>query len=93
MLAQGYTTNLTSLQGLGYKEIIGYLNDELSLEESIELLKRNTRRFAKRQLTWFRRDTRIHWIDVGEKEAEEVSREITAMTEGVLKAASNERHK
>lgn len=54
----------TSLQAIGYKEIILYLQGQLSKEEAIELLKRNTRRFAKRQLTWFKRMDEITWFDV-----------------------------
>lgn len=56
LLAKGYSRELTSMQGIGYKEIISYLNDELSYEDAVELLKRNSRRYAKRQLTWFRRE-------------------------------------
>lgn len=51
---------------LGYKEILGYLDGKYNLPEAARLLKRNTRRFAKRQLTWFRKDSRIVWVDVGE---------------------------
>jgi len=54
--------NATSMQGLGYKEIAMYLNMELTLEEALELLKRKTRNFAKRQLTWFRRYDDIIWL-------------------------------
>lgn len=64
LLDMGYSRKLSSMQAIGYKEIISYLDGELKLEEAIEVLKRNTRRFAKRQLTWFRRDDRIKWIDV-----------------------------
>ena len=49
---------------LGFKEIMGFLKNEYSLDEAKELMKRNTRRFAKRQLTWFRADKRIRWINV-----------------------------
>ena len=52
---------------LGYKEILGFLKNEYSLDEAKELMKRNTRRFAKRQLTWFRADKRIDWIKDGDK--------------------------
>ncbi|MBC8569640.1 tRNA (adenosine(37)-N6)-dimethylallyltransferase MiaA [Zongyangia hominis] len=52
----------TARQAIGYKELIGYLNGEIPLEEAVENLKRETRRYAKRQLTWFRRDPRIQWI-------------------------------
>ncbi len=52
---------------LGYKEILGFLKKEYSLDEAKELMKRNTRRFAKRQLTWFRADKRIKWIKNGDR--------------------------
>ncbi|MGQ9782685.1 MAG: tRNA (adenosine(37)-N6)-dimethylallyltransferase MiaA [Armatimonadota bacterium] len=64
LLKRGIDKNLPSMQGLGYKEVAGYLTGEYTLEEAIDLLKKNTRRFAKRQLTWFRADKRIKWIDV-----------------------------
>lgn len=66
LLAKGYGPELTAMRGLGYKEIAAHLRGELTLEEAIRMLKRNTRRFAKRQLTWFRRDERIRWLDVEE---------------------------
>lgn len=56
LLNMGYTKNLVSMQGLGYKEIIDYLQGKTSLDEAIYILKRDTRHFAKRQLTWFRRE-------------------------------------
>ena len=67
---RGYHENLVSMQGLGYKEVCGYLKGSYGLEETKSLLKRNTRRYAKRQLTWFRKDRRIHWIEVNEGEGE-----------------------
>jgi len=63
LINNGFDIKLPSMQGLGYKEIISYLNDEITLEEAIYLLKRDTRRFAKRQLTWFRREELVNWID------------------------------
>ena len=60
---KGYTKDMVSMQGLGYKEILDYLNGECSLEEAIYILKRDTRHFAKRQLTWFRRERDVIWID------------------------------
>jgi tRNA dimethylallyltransferase len=60
----GYKSDLNSLNTVGYKEIISYLNNEIDLERAIELIKRNTRRFAKRQMTWFRADNRINWYDI-----------------------------
>lgn len=63
LLAMGCTDDMVSMQGLGYKEIIPYLKGECSLEEAIYILKRDTRHFAKRQLTWFRRERDVIWID------------------------------
>ena len=60
---KGYTKDMVSMQGLGYKEILDYLNGECTLEEAIYILKRDTRHFAKRQLTWFRRESDVIWID------------------------------
>ena len=52
------------MQGIGYKQIYGYLEGEYSLEEAVRLTKRDTRHFAKRQLTWFRREKNVHWVDL-----------------------------
>jgi tRNA dimethylallyltransferase len=54
--------NLSALNTVGYSELFDYLNNKISLEEAIELIKRNSRRYAKRQLTWFRRDEKAVWI-------------------------------
>lgn len=64
LLRAGYTRDLVSMQGLGYKEIAAYVEGELSLEEATVLLKKSTRHFAKRQLSWFRHMPDIHWIDM-----------------------------
>lgn len=61
--SRGYRKDMVSMQGLGYKEILSYLDGELSLEEAVTLIKRDTRHFAKRQLTWFRRERDVIWID------------------------------
>lgn len=58
----GYNRNMVSMQGLGYKELLSYLDGECSLEEAIYMIKRDTRHFAKRQLTWFRRERDVIWI-------------------------------
>lgn len=63
---KGYTKDMVSMQGLGYKEILDYLNGECTLEEAIYILKRDTRHFAKRQLTWFRRERDVIWINKNE---------------------------
>ena len=59
----GCQRGMVSMQGLGYKEILAYLEGEASLEEVVESIKRDTRHFAKRQLTWFRREKDIIWVD------------------------------
>lgn len=59
----GLNKNMVSMQGLGYKEILSYLNGEISLDEAIYILKRDTRHFAKRQLTWFKREKDVTWVD------------------------------
>jgi len=69
ILNKGYDKGLNSLNTVGYKEIIAFLDEEITLERAIELIKRNTRRFAKRQMTWFRKDERIIWHKV-EKESD-----------------------
>jgi tRNA dimethylallyltransferase len=66
LLQQGYGKQYISMQGLGYKEMIDYLQGSLSWEAAVELLKRDTRRFAKRQLSWFRHMKDIHWVDVSD---------------------------
>ena len=63
LLAAGYSRDTLALQSFGYKELIAYLDGKCTYIEAISQLKQNTRRFAKRQLTWFRKDTRIEWID------------------------------
>ena len=62
LLSAGYKDE-KALNAVGYKEVVAYLNNEINYSEMSELIKRNTRRFAKRQLTWFRKDQRIQWID------------------------------
>lgn len=61
--AMGCHRGMVSMQGLGYKEIMSYLEGEISLEEAVYLIKRDTRHFAKRQLTWFRREKEVIWIE------------------------------
>ncbi len=63
LLDKGCTKDMVSMQGLGYKEIISYLDGECSLEEAVYTLKRDTRHFAKRQLTWFKREKEVTWIN------------------------------
>lgn len=60
---EGYTRDMVSMQGLGYKEILDYLDGKMTLDEAIYILKRDTRHFAKRQITWFKREKDVCWID------------------------------
>lgn len=59
----GCRREMTSMQGLGYKEILSFLEGEVPFEEAVRILKRDTRHFAKRQLTWFRRESDVIWVD------------------------------
>lgn len=61
--AMGCSRGMVSMQGLGYKEILSYLEGEISQEEAVYLIKRDTRHFAKRQLTWFKREKEVTWIE------------------------------
>jgi len=67
ILEKGFDKKVNALNTVGYKEIIEYLDGEISLERAIELIKRNTRHYAKRQLTWFRKDERVKWFDIKSK--------------------------
>ena len=60
----GYASALTSMQAIGYKEVIEALDGQISLEEARDLIKMRSRRYAKRQLSWFKRDARVHWFDM-----------------------------
>jgi tRNA dimethylallyltransferase len=82
LLQKGYSSNLNSLNTVGYKEIISYLNKNMTLSEAVDFIKMNSRRFAKRQITWFRAEKRIAWFDVDqntdpEQLAERIVREAT----------------
>lgn len=76
LLDRGYTPDLVSMQGIGYKEFIPYFNGECTLEEAVTQLKTNTRRFAKRQLTWFRRQIDGLWIDLSKATGEEALEDV-----------------
>lgn len=67
ILKKNFSKELFSLNTVGYKEIISFLDGDISLERAVELIKRNTRRYAKKQLTWFNADSRINWLDIGSK--------------------------
>ena len=71
LLKNGLNETNISMQGLGYKEIVRYLKGECSLEEAIYELKLNTRHFAKRQLTWFKREKDVIWVNKNEFKSED----------------------
>lgn len=69
LLGRGYGRQLGSMKGLGYRQIAGYLEGDYSYDEAVRLLKRDTRHFAKRQLTWFRKEPGIVWIEIQEHDS------------------------
>ena len=71
LLDSGVTSDMTSMQGLGYKEIAGYLMGQYDLDEATRILKRDTRHFAKRQLTWYKREKKVTYFDKNEYESED----------------------
>lgn len=79
---RGYTKEMVSMQGLGYKELLEYLDGNCTLEEAVYILKRDTRHFAKRQLTWFRRERDVIWIDKREYHYDE-TQIVDAMIEKI----------
>jgi len=66
LYSEGYDKSYQSMPAIGYKEIIDYLEGNVSKTEAVRLIKRNTRRFAKRQITWFKPDDRIEWFDMSD---------------------------
>lgn len=85
LLARGYGRQLGSMKGLGYRQIAGYLAGEYSYEEAVRRLKRDTRHFAKRQMTWFRKEPDLTWLSIAESEpAEKVSARILEQVERFL---------
>ncbi|SEP88792.1 tRNA dimethylallyltransferase [Lachnospiraceae bacterium RM5] len=87
LLNMGYERNLVSMQGLGYKEMVSYIDGKISYDEAIELIKKETRHFAKRQMTWFRREkdvTMISYEDYKNKE-EMLDAMINIIKEKILK--------
>lgn len=76
LLDMGYSPELVSMQGLGYKEIVPYIKGETTLDEAVYELKKRTRHFAKRQLTWFKRQTNGFWVDVTDITTEEAVNKI-----------------
>ncbi len=85
MRMHGYNRKLQSQKTVGYQEIHDYLDKNISLPEAVELIKRNTRRFAKRQLTWFNRDERITWFKIDDESGwRKAKEELTVAIEKYL---------
>jgi len=81
----GMGPGLTPGQAIGYKEVAAYIEGEYSLEEAVRLIKRNTRRYAKRQMTWFRAEPGLRWVDItGSREPEEAHERIRGELGGLL---------
>jgi tRNA dimethylallyltransferase len=80
---KGYSPALNSLNTVGYKEAFNYLDDSISYDEMLETIKRNTRHYAKRQLTWFKRDARIKWFTIDE------TTDIPKLAEEIIAAFAN----
>lgn len=77
ILDMGYSKEINSLNTVGYKEIIDFIENKITFEQAVYLIKRNTRRFAKRQMTWFKSDKRINWIEINSfDEIEEIADKI-----------------
>jgi tRNA dimethylallyltransferase len=81
LLKRGYGEDIPSMQGLGYRQIAGYLKGRFSLDEAVQLIKRDTRRLAKRQLTWFKKEKKIIWL---EREKYPSPQEVVAMIIQIL---------
>ena len=85
LLNMGYSKDLVSMQGLGYKEMVSYTEGSLSMDGAIDKLKQSTRHFAKRQLTWFRREDNIYWVNVDEfNNIQDISQNIVTYIKGKL---------
>ena len=67
-LLELYSPSLSPLNGLGYKQIIAYLNGELNYNQMVEAIQQKTRNFAKRQLTWFRQEKNMKWFEINQRE-------------------------
>jgi len=81
LLADGLNSDDTAMQGIGYKELSAWMRGEIGRDEAIELWKKRTRNYAKRQETWFRREKDVHWIDVSNQTPDLVLAEAAALVE------------
>jgi tRNA dimethylallyltransferase len=81
----GPVSGISALQAIGYKELVRHIEGEISLDEAVELIKKGSRNYAKRQFTWFRKEEGIHWVDVtGTLDAEAIAARLLGLTETLL---------
>ena len=93
LLAQGYSRNLTSMKSLGFRQMAGFLEGEYDFEEAIRRLKRDTRHFAKRQMTWFRKEPNIEWLEISHDEAlPNITNRILDRVDQFLRSIKGEMH-
>ena len=83
LLRAGYDRTLPAMQGLGYRELAGYLEGEATLDAAVACVRRNTRRYAKRQWTWFHADPRYRWIDVDDEPADHLAARVVDALDAV----------
>lgn len=79
LVRDGLANTLTARQAIGYKELIDVFEGERLLDDAVEDIKRSSRRYAKRQLTWFRADKRIHWLDATDGDVPALCAEVLAL--------------
>ncbi len=83
LLDEGFSQGSTAMQALGYKEIVQALNGSISMDAAIEAIKQGSRHYAKRQLTWFRRDDRVQWIEAANKTLDQIVDEMIERIDNV----------
>lgn len=86
LLDAGYSAALKPMQALGYRHMTAFLRGDCGWEMAVETLKQDTRRFAKRQMIWFRGDPRVHWLDADSQTAEQLAGQISELIEGAAHA-------
>ena len=82
LLAAGVPAESNALKALGYREVMGHLRGETDLETTVDLVKRNTRRYARRQFAWFRRESGVRWFDVGAVSTERIAQTVAGLHAG-----------
>lgn len=82
LLARGYSRNLVSMKSLGYRQMAGYLEGDYAFDEAVQRLRRDTRRYAKRQMTWFRKEPGLRWVEIqADEQAPSVARRLMPLIE------------